>query len=106
MTAYVMVQVAIDDPVVYERYKMLAPPSIAAYGGRYLVRGGPSEILEGTWQPPRLVILEFPTAARARAWWSSPEYAPAKALRQGCARTEMVLIEGIADAPDVRPNGR
>jgi uncharacterized protein (DUF1330 family) len=106
MTAYVMVQIAIDDPVVYERYKTLAPPSIAAYGGRYLVRGGPSEILEGTWQPPRLVILEFPTAARARAWWSSPEYAPAKALRQGCARTEMVLIEGIADAPDVRPNGR
>lgn len=93
MAAYV-VQIGIDDPVRYERYKTLAPPSIAAYGGRYLVRGGPSELLEGKWQPARLVILEFPDAARARAWWGSPEYAPAKAIRQACARTEMLLIEG------------
>jgi len=92
--AYVVVQVAVDDPDVYERYKALAPPSIAAYGGRYLVRGGASEVLEGTWQPPRLVVLEFPSAAQARAWWDSPEYAAAKALRQRCARTEMLLIEG------------
>jgi len=91
-----VVQIGVDDPVRYERYKTLAPPSIAAYGGRYLVRGGPSELLEGEWQPARLVILEFPDAARARAWWSSPEYAPAKAIRQACARTEMLLIEGAA----------
>jgi uncharacterized protein (DUF1330 family) len=94
MAAYVVVQIGIHDPVRYERYKTLAPPSIAAYGGRYLVRGGPSELLEGEWQPARLVILEFPDAARARAWWSSPEYAPAKSIRQACARTEMLLIEG------------
>lgn len=94
MAAYVVVQIGIHDLVRYERYKTLAPPSIAAYGGRYLVRGGPSELLEGEWQPARLVILEFPDAARARAWWSSPEYAPAKAIRQACARTEMLLIEG------------
>lgn len=96
--AYVMVQIAIEDPVAYERYKALAPPSIAAYGGRYVVRGGASEILEGTWRPPRLVVLEFPTAAQARAWWSSSEYAPAKALRQRSARTEMLLIAGSAAA--------
>jgi len=96
MPAYVVVQIGIDDPVRYEQYKTLAPPSIAAYGGRYLVRGGPSQLLEGSWQPPRLVILEFPDAAQARAWWSSPEYAPAKAIRQGCARTEMLLVEGFA----------
>jgi len=96
MPAYVVVQIGIDDPVRYEQYKTLAPPSIAAYGGRYLVRGGPSQPLEGSWQPPRLVILEFPDAAQARAWWSSPEYAPAKAIRQGCARTEMLLVEGFA----------
>ena len=96
MPAYVVVQVAIEDPATYERYKTLAPPSIAAYGGRYVVRGGTSEILEGTWRPPRLVILEFPDLAHARAWWGSPEYAPAKALRQSCARTEMLLIEGGA----------
>ena len=94
MAAYVVVQVAIDDPKRYERYKTLAPPSIAAYGGRYVVRGGRSEPLEGSWQPPRLVILEFPDAESARAWWGSPEYAPAKALRQSCAQTEMLLVEG------------
>lgn len=94
MPAYVVVQIAIEDPAAYERYKALAPPAIAAYGGRYLVRGGPTEVLEGTWQPPRLVILEFPTAAQARAWWASAEYGPAKALRQQCAQTEMLLVEG------------
>jgi uncharacterized protein (DUF1330 family) len=96
MAAYVVVQIGIEDPVRYEEYKALAPPSIAAYGGRYIVRGGRSERLEGEWAPPRLVILEFPDAARARAWWSSSEYAPAKAIRQGCTRTEMLLIEGVA----------
>jgi uncharacterized protein (DUF1330 family) len=100
MPAYVVVQIgAIDDPVAYERYKQLAPPSIAAYGGRYQVRGGRCEVLEGTWQPARLVVLEFPSPAQARAWWSSPEYAPAKALRQSCAQTEMILIDGYAPAP-------
>lgn len=93
MPAYVVVQIVVEDPRTYEQYKTLAPSSIAAYGGRYVVRGGPSEILEGNWRPPRLVLLEFPTAERARAWWSSPEYAPAKALRQRSARTEMLLIE-------------
>ena len=96
MAAYVMVQVVVEDPKAYEQYKTLAPPSISAYGGRYVVRGGPSEVLEGSWQPERLVLLEFPTPQQARAWWSSPEYAPAKALRQRCARTEMLLVESGA----------
>lgn len=94
MSAYVVVQIEVEDPVRYAEYKRIAPPSIAAYGGRYVVRGGACEILEGTWLPPRLVVLEFPTAERARAWWDSPEYAEAKALRQESARTEMLLIEG------------
>lgn len=102
MPAYVVVQIAIHDPATYERYKALAPPSIAAYGGRYVVRGGASEVLEGSWQPPRLVVLEFPTAAQARAWWASPEYAAAKAVRQRCAETEMLLIEGSGPAPTAR----
>jgi uncharacterized protein (DUF1330 family) len=90
------VQITIGDPVAYERYKQLAQDTVAAYGGRYLVRGGPTAILEGAWQPPRLVVLEFPDAERARAWWNSPEYAPGKALRQSCAETEMLLAEGIS----------
>ncbi len=95
MPAYVVVQIAVKDAKTYERYKQLAPPSIAVYGGRYVVRGGTTEALEGDWQPTRLVILEFPTAEQARAWWASAEYAPAKSLRQACASTEMLLVEGM-----------
>jgi tRNA-Thr(GGU) m(6)t(6)A37 methyltransferase TsaA len=98
MAAYVIVQIDIHDPVAYERYRVMATPTVAAYGGRYVVRGGASEILEGSWQPRRLVILEFADAAKARAWWDSPEYAPAKALRQQIAHTEMLLIEGATPA--------
>jgi len=95
--AYVVVQIEeITDPAAYARYKEMTGPSIAAYGGRYLVRGGPCEVLEGSWRPPRLVILEFPDAAGARAWWNSAEYGAAKALRQSCAQSEIVLIEGYA----------
>jgi uncharacterized protein (DUF1330 family) len=96
MPAYVVVEVAVHDAQTYERYKQLAPPSIAAYGGRYLVRGGATETLEGVWNPPRFVILEFPTVERAREWWSSPEYAPAKALRYASAESRMLLVEGLA----------
>ncbi|HVI24095.1 MAG TPA: DUF1330 domain-containing protein, partial [Myxococcales bacterium] len=68
--------------------------SIAQYGGRYLARGGATEVLEGSWKPKRFVILEFPSMERARAWWSSSDYAAAKALRQACASTSMVAVEG------------
>jgi uncharacterized protein (DUF1330 family) len=96
MTAFVVVDITVQDAEAYEEYKRLAPPSIAQYGGRYIVRGGPTTVLEGSWSPSRLVILEFPTADAARAWWSSPEYAAAKALRQQCAGADMVLVEGMA----------
>lgn len=95
MAAYVAVEITVKDAETYERYKQLAPPSIAAYGGRYLVRGGKTKTLEGSWLPSRFVILEFPNAQQARAWWESPEYAPAKALRQANASTEMILVEGV-----------
>ena len=96
MPAYVVVEITVRDPETYERYKQLAPPSIAAYQGRYIVRGGRTETLEGGWCPSRFVMLEFPTASDARAWWASPEYAPAKSLRQSSATTEMLLVEGTA----------
>jgi uncharacterized protein (DUF1330 family) len=96
MSAYVVVEIAIHDAQTYERYKQLAPPTIAAYGGRYLARGGATEALEGTWNPPRFVILEFSSAERARAWWNSPEYAPAKAMRQASTETRMLLVEGLS----------
>jgi uncharacterized protein (DUF1330 family) len=98
MPAYLISQITVRDTATYERYKELAPPSIAIYGGRYVVRGGATETLEGSWRPTRLVILEFPSVERARAWWDSPEYAAAKALRQACADTEMLLVDGLSQA--------
>lgn len=96
MAAYVAVQIDVQDPETYARYRELAPPSIAVYGGRYLVRGGETTVLEGSWSPRRFVILEFPSADQAQRWWDSPEYAEAKALRQSAAHTEMLLVEGVA----------
>ena len=95
MPAYVIVEISITDPVRYERYKELAPPSIAIYGGRYIARGGKTTALEGDCKPERLVILEFPTAMHANDWWSSPEYAEAKVLRHSCATSRMLLVEGL-----------
>ena len=105
MPVYLIVEISVHDAETYERYKQLAPASIAAFGGRYLARGGRTEVLEGTWAPPRLVILEFPTMEQARAWWASPEYAPAKALRQASASTKMLLLEGLANPPVARAAG-
>ena len=95
MPGYVIVNVTVRDPARYEEYKRLATPTVSAYGGRYIVRGGPVEVREGGWSPSRLVVLEFPTMERARAWWDSPEYAPAKAVRQSCADTQLVITEGL-----------
>jgi uncharacterized protein (DUF1330 family) len=95
MSAYIIVQVEIDDPVRYEDYKKLTPATIAQFGGQFVVRGGKAEVLEGPPNDSRIVVVEFPDAARARAWWSSPEYAPAKALRQSCSRAKLLLVEGV-----------
>lgn len=96
MPAYIIVDVNINNHQEYEEYKKLTPASIAAYDGKFIVRGGPSEILEGNWEPGRIVVLEFPTAHKAREWWSSPEYTPAKLIRQGAAATKMILVEGAS----------
>ena len=95
MPAYVVVEIEVSDADTYETYKQLAPPAIAAYGGRYLARGGAVEALEGDWAPGRFVILEFPSVERAKEWWGGAEYAPAKALRQQSARTRMIVVEGL-----------
>lgn len=94
MSAYVIVDITIRDATTYEAYKELAPPSIAKYGGRYVIRGGTTKVLEGGWTPNRFVMLEFASAERAEAWWGSPEYAKAKALRQSCSSANMILVEG------------
>ncbi len=96
MTAYVIVDIEVTDPTRYEEYKKLAPAAVAAYGGRYLARGGQTETLEGTWTPKRLVILEFDSVDRAKAWLNSPEYGPARRMRHQAAQSNMVVIEGVA----------
>lgn len=98
MTAYVINDMVVTDPVLFEEYKRLSPPTVAAFGGRFLARGGAVESLEGGWSPQRLVILEFPSMAQARAWIDSPEYAPARALRQRSATSNMIVVEGVLPA--------
>jgi uncharacterized protein (DUF1330 family) len=105
MPAYLIAQITVRDAAAYERYRQLAPPSIATYGGRYVVRGGATERLEGSWRPSRLVVLEFPSVERAREWWDSPEYAAAKALRQASTDTEMLLVEGLSSAASAALTG-
>jgi uncharacterized protein (DUF1330 family) len=94
MSAYVIVEIDIHDAEQYEEYKRLTPASINAYGGRFVVRGGKTEILEGDWNPKRIVVLEFIDAETAKKWWDSPEYSKAKALRQKIATTNMIIVEG------------
>jgi len=94
MKAYVIVDVTIHDADAYEDYKKLTPASLAPYEGKFVVRGGKTQILEGDWKPQRIVVLEFPNADKAKAWWNSELYAPAKALRQATATTQMLLVEG------------
>jgi uncharacterized protein (DUF1330 family) len=95
MAAYVIAHIDVKDPARYEEYKRMVPASIAAFGGRFIARGGATDTLEGAWRPKRLVIVEFPSAERARAWWHSSEYADAKALRQATSEGSLVLIEGV-----------
>jgi len=95
MKAYIIVDVKINDPVRYDDYKKLTPGSLKPFDGKFVVRGGQTQTLEGDWQPGRIVIVEFPSLEKAKAWWSSEEYAPAKALRQATAYTRMIMVEGF-----------
>jgi uncharacterized protein (DUF1330 family) len=95
MTAYVIVDIEVIDAAGYEEYKKLAPPTLAVYGGKYIARGGGTEVLEGDWAPNRLVILQFESVERAKAWLNSPEYSGARSLRHKYARSKMVVVEGL-----------
>lgn len=96
MAGYVIAEVEVTDSATYEEYRKLVPATVAKYGGKFLVRGGAVEPKEGGWQPKRLVVLEFPSLEQARAWYHSPEYAPALALRTKAARSKVLLVEGAA----------
>ena len=95
MSAYLVVQIDVTDPERYDQYRKMVPSSLEQYGGKFLIRGGPVETLEGSWHPSRFVVIEFDNTEQAKAWWSSAEYRPAKELRQQTSNTEMILVEGV-----------
>ena len=95
MAAYVIVDIEVTDPETYRNYIEVAPATIEAYGGRYIVRGGSAEKLEGGWEPRRLVVLEFESVERAKAWWASDEYAEPKRLRQSASNANMIVVDGV-----------
>lgn len=95
MAAYVILDIEVKDTSGYEEYKKKGAPTILAYGGKPMARGGKTEVLEGNWQPKRMVILEFKTMEDAKKWWNSPEYNEAKKLRHASADTNVVFVEGL-----------
>ena len=95
MAAYVIVDIEVTDPVAYEEYRKLVPPLVAKYGGKYLVRGGPYEKMEGDWAPKRMVVLEFESVERAKQFYYSKEYEPVKHMRLKSANSNFVIVEGV-----------
>ncbi|GGL20246.1 DUF1330 domain-containing protein [Deinococcus radiotolerans] len=95
MPAYVIVNTRVLDPTRIQQYRHLAEQSIQQFGGRYLARGGALSVLEGSYQPERMVLVEFPTLDRAQAWYASEGYAEARRARAGIAEFEMILVEGL-----------
>jgi len=93
--AYVIVDIDVTDPVAYDRYKVLAAPAVAQFGGSYIVRGGATEVLEGDRVPNRTVLIEFPDVDAARNWYHSPEYTAAREERAGAATGSLILAEGV-----------
>src|SRR6266702_5243090 len=100
MPAYVISEVEARDRSEMEAYRTLAAQTIARYGGRYLVRGGATEVVEGGPPPNTIIIVESPTMARLREWYASPEYAEALKLRRTALERRLLFVEGVA--PEVQ----
>lgn len=95
MAAYIIMDIEVIDAATYQKCIQPAADSVSQYGGRALARGGRAEHLEGDWEPHRIVIFEFSSLDQARRWLHSPEYAPARTVRQASARTRMIVVEGV-----------
>ena len=95
MPAYVIVDINVHDPVGYEEYKKQASDTVFKYGGKYIVRGGKCEVLEGDWRPNRIVVLEFPSIEQAKAWLNGEHYREPRKLRHKTAKTNMIVVEGL-----------
>lgn len=95
MPAYLISQIEVHDPEGYEEYRKLVGASLAKYGGKFIARGGRIDVLEGTWNPKRVVICEFDSLERARQWYESPEYRPAMTIRQRTSEANIIVVDGI-----------
>lgn len=95
MPGFLIAMIEVIDPEGFEEYRRRVPPTIAAHGGRYLARGGQTEVLEGTLPSKRLAIVEFPSLAEAKAWWQSPDYQPLRAIRERTTKSTLVITEGL-----------
>lgn len=95
MAAYIVSRVKILDPAAMQRYVTEAPATVAAFGGRYLVRGGDVRALEGAWEHERMVVVEFPDKESALAWYESESYRPLRDLRQSSAEAVILLVDGV-----------
>lgn len=96
MPAYIIADVQVTDPEEYAGYIKLVPATVAAYGGKFIVRGGAAENMEGDWEPNRVVVLEFESVAQAKAWYHSEEYREPKGIRHGASHGKMIVVEGAA----------
>ena len=94
MAAYVIGEIEVTDQATYDDYRKQVPATVAKYGGRFIMRGGKVETLEGGWAPKRIVALEFPSMEQAQKWYRSAEYAPLIKLRQKASRGKLILVEG------------
>ena len=95
MAAYIIANIEVTDPAGYEEYRKQAHATITSHGGRYLTRGGTTEVLEGDWAPNRVVIVEFPNMAQLKAWYDSPEYRALLQIRRRTSKSSLVAIEGL-----------
>ena len=95
MPAYIIIEIDVTNPTMYEEYKKLTPGTLSSHSGKFIVRGGVTETLEGDWQPKRIVVLEFPSTEKAKEWYYSPEYTEAKKIRQAASKGKMILVEGF-----------
>ncbi|MGD2139493.1 MAG: DUF1330 domain-containing protein [Burkholderiales bacterium] len=94
MTAYVIVEIEVTDPAGYEEYRSRVGKSLQQYGATFLVRGGDIEILEGDWQPKRMVMCAFDSMEKVREWYNSDEYRELRKVRENTARMNMVAVQG------------
>ena len=95
MSAYIILDIEVTDPTGYEEYIKVGPPTVSKFGGKYIVRGGKTDNLEGDWNPQRVVVLEFDNFERAKEWWASEDYRSPKELRQNASISKVVVVEGL-----------